>query len=309
MRSYIHNWVTPHLATPRAILPISILAMGAIFVVDLADGSQIWSQVLYLFPLCAIALSCPRFAWVLFAVLLALVFQVVTFVTYEISSAAVVANSIIALAAGTLSVAAVRVARWRFANIATAATTDVLTGLYNRRGFESVAEREIARQKRYGGVFSLVVLDLDRFKSLNDSKGHEAGDRALCLLGSILRDTLRDADSIARLGGDEFAIVMPNANETDCGALCQQLSATIRSQMDAAGFATTASIGYTTCETPPNSVAAALHEADEAMYAAKAMSSGLASYSRMAARQIPHTSNGPGIAVIRSAVHEVTRSA
>src|SRR5579863_9514222 len=305
MRSYVHDWVTPRLAAPRAILAISILAMVAIFVVDLADGSQIWSQTLYVFPLCAIALSCPRLAWVLSGVLLALVFQVLTFVAYDISAAAVVANSIVALAADTLSVAAARVARWHVARIETAATTDVLTGLHNRRGFESVAEQEIARQKRYGGVFSLVVLDLDRFKSLNDSKGHRAGDRALCLLGSILRENLRESDSIARLGGDEFVVVMPNTHETDCAALCQQLSATIASQMEAADFEITASIGYTTCETPPDSVAAALHEADEAMYAAKAMASGLASYSRMAARQTPPTLSGSGIAIIHSAPHDV----
>jgi len=305
MRSWVHNSVTPRLAPPMTIFVTSILAMVTIFGVDLADGSQIWSQVLYVFPLYFIALSCERFRWVVFAVLLSAVFQLLTFLWYEISALSVIANWIIALAASVMTVGLARVARSRFAEAETDAATDVLTGLCNRRGFESVAAREIIRQKRYGGVFSLVVIDLDRFKSLNDSKGHAAGDRALRLLGFVLRRNLRQTDSIARLGGDEFVIVMPNTQAADCAALCRQLSATIGNQMDAAGFAVTASIGYTTCETPPSSVAAALQEADDAMYAAKAMSSGLASQSRIAAFQIPPPPEKPPVLGIHSDAEDV----
>jgi diguanylate cyclase (GGDEF)-like protein len=300
MHSYLNNLMRPRALRSKTIVLISIVAMVAIFAVDVADGPQIWSQVLYVFPLCAIALSCEGFTLVLFGLLLALVFQLLTFLAYQMSAPSVVANSIVALAADAMIVGLARVARLRFASIETAAITDLLTGLRNRRGFESVAEREITRQKRYGGVFSLVTLDLDRFKSLNDSKGHDVGDQALRLLGAILRKNIRQSDSIARLGGDEFAIVMPNTEEADCAALCRQLSEAIASQMGAAGFAITASIGYTTCETPPNSVATALQEADEAMYAAKGMSSGLASHSRIAACQIAQPRTGAEIPVIDS---------
>lgn len=276
------------MTSSKAIALVSFLAMLTIFGVDLADGSQVWSQALYVFPICAIALFCDRLAWVVFGVLLALVFQLLTFAAYQISGLLVVANSAIALATGTLVAALARVARSRFASVASAATTDFLTGLNNRRGFEVIAEREITRQHRYGGVFSLVALDLDRFKSLNDSQGHDAGDRALRLLAAVLQESVRQADSIGRLGGDEFVILMPQTQETECAHLCQQLSATIAHRMDAAGFAVTASIGHTTYERPPHSVAIGLQEADEAMYAAKANASPLgAAVSNTRLRQLP----------------------
>ena len=261
--------MTPHVAPPGLVLVTSILAIVAIFGIDLADGSSIWTHVLYVFPICAIALSCERFTWVVVGFLLSAVFQLLTLLTYDISVLAVVANSVIALVANGMTVGLARVARSRLAKLKTLATTDVLTGLHNRLGFQSVAEKEINRQKRYGGVFSLAVLDLDRFKALNDSKGHAGGDLALRRLSDILRASLRRSDSIARLGGDEFVIVMPNTQETDCAALCQQLSASIAGQMEAAGFPITASIGYATFERPADSVEAALQKADDAMYAAK----------------------------------------
>jgi two-component system, cell cycle response regulator len=89
------------------------------------------------------------------------------------------------------------------------AITETLTQLHNRRGFESTLAVEIARQRRHGGALSLAVLDLDRFKELNDRRGHEAGDQALRLLGDVLRSGTRRSDSTARIGGDEFVIVMP----------------------------------------------------------------------------------------------------
>ena len=70
------------------------------------------------------------------------------------------------------------------------ATTDWLTGLHNRRSFESIADMEISRQKRYGGVFSLVIIDLDNFKELNDCAGHHVGDKALKHVADVLREKL-----------------------------------------------------------------------------------------------------------------------
>jgi diguanylate cyclase (GGDEF)-like protein len=150
------------------------------------------------------------------------------------------------------------------------ATTDWLTGLRNRRSFETIAELEIARQKRYGGVFSLALVDLDDFKGLNDARGHHAGDETLKLLAAVLQKHTRASDSIARLGGDEFVVLMPSTQKADCSLLCQQISRKIADRMAAVGFATTASIGCATFEQAPTSVSEALQRADEAMYFAKA---------------------------------------
>lgn len=85
---------------------------------------------------------------------------------------------------------------------------DELTGLYNRRGFQALAEQQIRQVRRSQGQLTLVYLDLDGLKTINDSQGHRAGDEALVETADILRRSFRDADIVARLGGDEFAVLL-----------------------------------------------------------------------------------------------------
>ena len=116
----------------------------------------------------------------------------------------------------------------------------------------------------------MAVLDLDKFKALNDSRGHHIGDMALKLLADILRKHTRKTDSIGRLGGDEFAILMPNTRGVDCVSLCHQLCEKIESGMAASGFKITSSIGYSTYTQSPESSLQALRRTNQAMYVAKA---------------------------------------
>lgn len=87
---------------------------------------------------------------------------------------------------------------------------DALTGLYDRRSFDRLLEMAVARSTRYDWPFTLVLLDLDHFKVLNDERGHQAGDAALRDLGERFRRTLRFGDNAGRIGGDEFAMILPN---------------------------------------------------------------------------------------------------
>jgi diguanylate cyclase (GGDEF)-like protein len=87
---------------------------------------------------------------------------------------------------------------------------DALTGLYDRRSFDRLLEMAIARSTRYEWPFTLVLLDLDHFKNINDEQGHQAGDAALRDLGERFRRTLRFGDNAGRIGGDEFAMILPN---------------------------------------------------------------------------------------------------
>jgi PAS domain S-box-containing protein len=93
------------------------------------------------------------------------------------------------------------------------AQVDTLTGLANRRHFMNQAEQELSRNVRYGGPLSLLMIDIDHFKNVNDTYGHQIGDLVLQKLGAVFVETLRDIDRVGRVGGEEFAVVLPQTDE------------------------------------------------------------------------------------------------
>lgn len=275
-RSYIRRLAAPGRLPERGVFIASIVLICGICWLDIASTADIRFRILYVFPLTAIALHSERIGYVLVGSALTVFCEIASLLTFDISP---VAKSIELLAGSSgllLVVVLARAAREHYLEILTLATHDPLTKLHNRRSFELIAEMELAKQRRYGGVFSLAVIDLDGFKELNDSRGHQVGDLALKLLADVLRENTRKSDSIARLGGDEFAILMPVTRNSDSAGFCQHLSVTIASRMVDAGFAITASIGHTTFEQAPESISDALQKADKAMYAAKASGNGRA---------------------------------
>lgn len=105
------------------------------------------------------------------------------------------------------------------------AATDALTGLYNRRLFEEYFIKELNRSKRYGQQLALVLMDLHRFKEVNDRYGHMQGDQALQMAATALRKTVRASDYAFRIGGDEFALLLPQCDVEQCNALSRRLRA------------------------------------------------------------------------------------
>ncbi len=112
--------------------------------------------------------------------------------------------------------------------LSTAASIDVLTGLPNRREFDTKLRHEVARAKRVGIEFGLVWLDLDRFQAINDSAGHHAGDLLLERVARLMRRELRESDTLARLGGDEFGVIVPEAAQADTYMLAERLRKWVR---------------------------------------------------------------------------------
>lgn len=124
---------------------------------------------------------------------------------------------------------------------------DPLTGLLNRRSFERELNTHIARVERYGAEGAALVLDIDRFKHINDTLGHNVGDELIVKVAQTLRTRLRDSDVLARLGGDEFAVLLPRGNVAEAEQVAEAILATVRAQsvVTAAGRrrSITASIG------------------------------------------------------------------
>ena len=100
---------------------------------------------------------------------------------------------------------------------------DPLTGLFDRRSFDRLLEMSVARSLRYHWPFTLVVIDLDGLKQINDGQGHAAGDAALQALGERFRRVLRFGDNAARIGGDEFAMILPNTDPDDVPPLLERI--------------------------------------------------------------------------------------
>src|SRR5207253_4861760 len=103
------------------------------------------------------------------------------------------------------------------------ATTDALTGLPNRRSLMARMEQEVSRAQRSGRPLSLALLDVDRFKAINDSHGHPAGDAVLQAVADELRRVTRGGDVLGRFGGEEFAVVMPETNLKQARWACERL--------------------------------------------------------------------------------------
>ena len=105
---------------------------------------------------------------------------------------------------------------------------DPLTGLLNRRKFEAELDRHVEHVKRYGPEGAVLVLDLDHFKTINDTLGHNAGDQLIVSIASVLRQRLRASDILARLGGDEFAVLLPKADRDEAAEVADAIVTAIR---------------------------------------------------------------------------------
>ena len=179
----------------------------------------------------------------------------------------------LALASITLVLAAVPLA-FRHRLLRRLTRTDDLTGLLNRRAFNEDCRQRIAAAGNRRGA--LLLLDLDRFKEINDSLGHEAGDRLLIQVGARLSHSLRSGDLLARLGGDEFAVLLGDSDGDEATAVAHKIRDALAELFTAGGIAlrTSVSIGVALFPAHGNDVNSLLRKADMAMYRAKTTRSG-----------------------------------
>lgn len=152
------------------------------------------------------------------------------------------------------------------------ATIDALTGLLNRRSIFEAGERELARAQRYHEPFSLLVLDLDHFKQINDTRGHLIGDMLLKQAARRMKHALRSSDLIGRPGGDEFIVLLIKTAPAEATLIAKRLLKIIRERpfrLEGKSYHLTASIGTASLADPAATLTDLLQRADQAMYAAK----------------------------------------
>ncbi len=151
------------------------------------------------------------------------------------------------------------------------ATTDFLTQFSNRRNFEEMSQRELQRLKHTGTVASLIMFDLDHFKTVNDQYGHDTGDEVLRRIGKPVRDVIRPRDLCARIGGEEFAILLSEANQAQACEVAERIRVAIAAQVieyQGVSVQITASIGVAEWN-GRDSLAILMQQADMALYRAK----------------------------------------
>lgn len=150
------------------------------------------------------------------------------------------------------------------------ANTDALTGIANRARFFAAAASEIGRSRRAGQTLSVVMIDIDLFKHVNDTHGHEIGDRTLTAFCNLCRGLIRDQDLLARLGGEEFGLMLPHTDRAGALALAERIRAAVeQTPLATPPVRITVSLGIAGLAAGETGISAALSRADQALYAAK----------------------------------------
>ena len=149
------------------------------------------------------------------------------------------------------------------------ARTDYLTKTANKRSFEAAAQLELERAQRYHRPFSVVYLDVDKFKFVNDRYGHSAGDTLLRVVAQTIQSKIRSSDLIARVGGDEFALLLPETQSDPAQIVVRRLQKFLLDAAQKNEWPVSFSFGVATFLRPPESVEEMVRKADSLMYAAK----------------------------------------
>lgn len=159
-----------------------------------------------------------------------------------------------------------------FGQVQQLSITDGLTGVYNRRHFFELAEREFERAHRYERLLSAIMVDIDNFKSVNDKFGHAAGDEVLRVIARRLLDCMREVDILGRYGGEEFAVLLPENDLASAQNVAERLRRRIADapiSLEHSPLTVTISLGVATPDKGCDSLAALLERADQALYTAK----------------------------------------
>ncbi len=251
-------------------LPEVIIALGIVAYLDALTGPDLSFSIFYLLPVAVATLRFGRSLGMRVGVTSAIIWTAIDSVSHgfhllEVWNGAVRLGYFL-IVSGLLAELASR-----FEAEAALAREDALTGLLNRRGFIEAAERELARSRRTGEAVAFAFLDLDDFKTINDTEGHEAGDAVLRDMAAVCLTTMRSVDLTSRMGGDEFAFCLPGVTREGAQRAVDRLRENATAQPHLPGF----SLGLAYFEEPPLTLDAAMHEVDRAMYRAKAAGKGL----------------------------------
>lgn len=259
--------------SPRTTWAVALAMIGLVGWIDYLSGAELRVYPLYYAPITLLAWNVGRLGVVVAALLSAAAWLAGNYLAgKQYSIAGVwVANALVQAASfgivgfliSSLNEALVRERRL--------SRTDPLTSLLNVRAFHEESARILALCRRGNHPITMAYLDLDNFKAVNDTQGHEAGDETLRRVADILRSSTRPSDICGRLGGDEFAILLPEADANEATATLERLRLLVAERLGAVTVAVTCSLGAVVFRKAPERTADMISATDRCMYAAKAM--------------------------------------
>jgi len=226
--------------------------------------------ILYIIPVLLVTWT-EGLAWgILFAVVTTGFREAIAWVQMPADTPMVwrIVSAVAYLAVLGVAMAGLQTLRRREAQMARLVIQDPLTNVLNARAFAERLGQELDRNRRYPRPLALMYMDLDNFKVINDTHGHQTGDAVLKLVADAMRTSVRQADIVGRLGGDEFAVIMPETDAHLADAAAKRLVVGLRNVFKGTPNVT-ASIGVVSCTATEASTDDLLRRADQAMYDAK----------------------------------------
>ncbi|MDS4026553.1 MAG: diguanylate cyclase [Candidatus Contendobacter sp.] len=255
---------------------LSIMLMGLVLIVavgvcDFLSGYEISFSVFYVIPISLVTWFTGRWPGIMASLISAVVWLWADAAAGNTYSNPLIPmwNSFIRLSFFVIITSLLSTLRIAMEHEKELSRTDNLTGAANSRSFYELASMEIERLKRYRHSFTLVYIDLDNFKTVNDQFGHAAGDQVLCTVVNFIRKHIRRTDMIARLGGDEFALLLPQTNQESARVILLKIQSGLLEEMRQNNWPITFSMGVLTCIGAPSTTDDLVRMADALMYLAK----------------------------------------
>lgn len=256
---------------PAFWLIVGIVLIGLLGAVDSFTGNEITFSLFYLLPIVLVTWAVNQSAGMLLSFLSAMMLLIAELISGQVYSSPVIylLNTLLRTLFYSLVTYLVAALHRSQQEERLAARTDFVTGAVNARYFNELLQMEVERIRRYPHPITVVFIDVDNFKLVNDLFGHKMGDEVLRCIASELRSQLRRTDFIARLGGDEFALLLPSARQPDAEIVINKVHAHLNAEMRRRNLPVTFSMGVVTCVVPPYSAEQIINMADELMYEVK----------------------------------------
>jgi diguanylate cyclase (GGDEF)-like protein len=268
------SWIEKRSATQIQALSLALIVAVGLF--DYATGLEIAFSIFYFLPLALVGWKVgPRYAAPLCALtaVVWLATDLAAGVEYE-SVMIPIWNTVTRLATFLLVTTLLGSLRDVARHEEDLARTDAMTGLLNWRGFHEVAEKELTASHERNEPLSVVYIDLDDFKKVNDELGHTMGDKVLVSVAGALDSQTRSSDGVARLGGDEFALLLPSTGTSGVQEMLENLVHRVRAALIDVPSQVSFSAGAVTFLVPPRTIDELIKRSDALMYEAKRSAKG-----------------------------------